>query len=435
MRLKRRLTSRHDDEHGAVAVLVAVMSLILFGVAALVVDLGLARDTRRQAQNAADSAALAAANSLYLAGLANPAAAVAAAKQYASRNFGTTDDDWAACADPTRPAGFAPVPGQTRCISFGGAPVMNEVRVVVPTRRVSTPLGRLMGVSGVDVGAVAQAGVASGGRAACGLCIIGAGEHDLQNGGVTVTGSNVHVNGTLTSNPQLDMTVTGGQIHLQGERPSQGRMTPEPYTRRPAIPDPLAFLALPTATAGLQPKSTSACSDSGGPGVYKSLQLTRACVLRPGLYVVTGSNHESGPTHVTANGVTLFFGCQDSAVSVPKLAQCGAGEQGGNLLLTGQATLAITAPVTGPTAGLAIAADRSNSATFGWRGNGATSSSGTVYLKSGTLDYRGNGLGAAMDALVVVGNMQLNGAPAGFNLVYSQGANVKVPAGALNLTR
>ncbi len=38
---------------------------MLFGMAALVVDLGIARDNRRQAQNTADSAALAAANALY----------------------------------------------------------------------------------------------------------------------------------------------------------------------------------------------------------------------------------------------------------------------------------------------------------------------------------------------------------------------------------
>ena len=53
------------DEHGAVAVMVSPASqCILFVAAALVVDLGLARDTKRQSQNAADAAALAAGNVL-----------------------------------------------------------------------------------------------------------------------------------------------------------------------------------------------------------------------------------------------------------------------------------------------------------------------------------------------------------------------------------
>jgi hypothetical protein len=157
-------------------------------------------------------------------------------------------------------------------------------------------------------------------------------------------------------------------------------------------------------------------------------------VLTPGLYVVTGTNHESGQVDVTANGVTFFFGCQDGSTSTPRLRTCASGESGGDLLLTGNATLTITAPTTGATAGLSMAADRNNTATIGWRGNGLGQSAGTIYLKSGTLDYRGNGTGAAMDALVVVGDMRFSGTPSGFNLVYNENTNVQLPAGSLNLT-
>jgi hypothetical protein len=435
VRLSKRLKSRARDESGAVAVLVAALSLVLFGIAALVVDLGLARDVRRQAQNAADSAALAAANNLYLNGVANPAAAVTAAKQYAAENFGTADADWAGCTDTARPAGFAPVSGQTPCISFKGAPGPKEVRVVVPTRKVRTPLGGILGVDNVNIAASAQAAVQPGGKAKCGLCVIGPGTHDVQNGQISVVGSSIHVNGTVDANPQHRMTAAGGQIYLEGTRPTQGSFSPEPYTNQPAILDPLAFYTLPPATTGLQAKTVSACSSAGGPGIYHSLQLTRDCVLAPGLYVVTGPNHESGQTEVTANGVTMFFGCQNGPSSNPSLRGCAPGEEGGDLLLTGQASLTITAPTTGSTKGLAIVADRNNTAEFGWRGNGTGQSSGTIYLKSGTLDYRGNGEGASMDALVVVGDLEFHGAPSSFSLVYNEHANVELPAGALNLTR
>ena len=96
------------SDHGAVAVVTAIMAVMLFVIAALVVDLGIARDSRRQAQNTADAAALAAANALY--GTTAPrlnqpgdfAAAIDAAKAYAAENYGTTDAEWSSCvaADP-----------------------------------------------------------------------------------------------------------------------------------------------------------------------------------------------------------------------------------------------------------------------------------------------------------------------------------------------
>jgi hypothetical protein len=197
----------------------------------------------------------------------------------------------------------------------------------------------------------------------------------------------------------------------------------------------LGFLTLPLVTTGLTPKTVSACSPGGGPGIYKSLDLSKDCTLTPGLYVVTGSNHDSGQTQVTANGVTLYFGCQDASSDLPKLRACTDGEEGGDLLLTGQATMDITAPTTGPAAGLAVVADRKSTATLGWRGNGAAQSTGTVYLKSGRLDYRGNGAGAAMDSLVVVGDMAFDGNPSQFDLVYTEARNVQLPAGALHLSQ
>ena len=86
--------------------LVAAMTVVIFGVAALVADLGQARVVRGEAQAASDSSALAAANALYLAGVPTPdfAGAVQAAKYYAADNYGVTEADWAGVH---RPAGAA----------------------------------------------------------------------------------------------------------------------------------------------------------------------------------------------------------------------------------------------------------------------------------------------------------------------------------------
>ena len=86
-----------------------------------------------------------------------------------------------------------------------------------------------------------------------------------------------------------------------------------------------------------------------------------------------------------------------------------SGENGGDLLMTGNATLRITAPTSGPTKGLAAVSDRNNTSEFGWRGNGTNTNTGTVYAKSGTFDYRGNGAGIFDDSLIVVGDLDFSG--------------------------
>src|SRR3954468_20995544 len=271
-------TRSRDNEHGAVAVLVGILSVVLFGLAALVVNLGLARDTRREAQNTADSAALAAANNLYLAGAADTTAAINAAKQYASDDYGTTSAEWSSCSDPDRPAGFATIAGQTACISFSGLPSPTEVRVVVPTRSVAPPFAGVFDILGghaanhVDVAAMAQARITPGGKSSCGLCVIGPGTHDIQNGNISVDGADVYINGTTDSGPNgAVIASSGGEIYLQGTKPSKGTFDPAPETNQPAIADPLSFLTLPPDMSGLSAKTASACGagSTHGPGIYK----------------------------------------------------------------------------------------------------------------------------------------------------------------------
>src|SRR5262245_13514063 len=125
-------------ESGAVAILVAVLSMALFAMAALVVDLGHARAVRAEMQSVADSSALAAANRLYLTGLtADTAAAVTAAQDYAASNYNIPAAAWTGCTDSQALA--VPAPG-TNCISFDSATAPTEVRVNVPPRTVATPI-------------------------------------------------------------------------------------------------------------------------------------------------------------------------------------------------------------------------------------------------------------------------------------------------------
>lgn len=155
------MRAHRRDARGATAVLVTVMSMVIFGLAAIVVDLGLARDTRRSAQNAADASALAAANELYKLNINVPniAQAVTAAKSYAQKNHNVPLSAWATCTDPAK---LPHQPGGTPCISFDSATTPNVVRVRIPTRTVKTGLGNALGVSEVPVNATSEATVERG---------------------------------------------------------------------------------------------------------------------------------------------------------------------------------------------------------------------------------------------------------------------------------
>jgi hypothetical protein len=85
--------------------------------------------------------------------------------------------------------------------------------------------------------------------------------------------------------------------------------------------------------------------------------------------------------------------------------------------------------------GLAAVSDRNNTSEFGWRGNGTNTNTGTVYAKSGTFDYRGNGAGIFDDSLIVVGDLDFSGNNGTLQSTYTQANNVVVTAPSMGLTQ
>ncbi len=152
----------HGGERGAIAVVVAMSTLFIFGLAAMVVDLSAARDLRRLAQNASDASALAGAQALYNTGSAPLFAdAIAAAKDYAAKNYDVPADAWSGCADSGKLAYTFPA-GGTNCISFDSSSNPTRVRVVVPVKDVRTPFATVLGVDDISISALAEAGTRPG---------------------------------------------------------------------------------------------------------------------------------------------------------------------------------------------------------------------------------------------------------------------------------
>jgi Flp pilus assembly protein TadG len=436
--LVRMMKRTHRDERGAVAVLVAAFAVMMFGFAALVVDLGAARDARRDSQNASDASALAAGNAMYVRGThtADVAAAVAAAKEYAAKNYRVPTSAWDACTDPEA---FVVPAGSTPCISF--RPTLTrpeEVRVRMPMETVRTPFAGALGIKSTEiaVSSFAQAELDLSGRSRCGLCILGSGTtHDLQNGDATVHGADIHFNGNVTISSN-GLVATDGAITVEGWAggPLNNYM-PDPSTGAPPIKDPLADVPMPPSFAGLTPKSNP-CAD--GPGFYGAQNLrNNTCNLTPGLYVIAGDSgttwdlagNES--TRLLGNGVTLYFTCGNSLV--PRA--CNPGESGANLDASGNGFLGITAPSSGPLQGFALIYDRNNNATLRLTGNGSQNASGTIYLPSGSVQMNGNGCSQHYYSLIVTKNLEMNGNPSCLQSTYAVGQNARVPPDDLHLTK
>ncbi len=115
----------HRDESGAVLILSAISLVVLLGISALVVDLGVTYSHRRTMQNAADSAALGGAQEL-----ANGTTATASAQamQLGGENFRNVTLNWNGCTD-TLPPGFTAYPG-SNCISYDTS--FERIRVRIP---------------------------------------------------------------------------------------------------------------------------------------------------------------------------------------------------------------------------------------------------------------------------------------------------------------
>ncbi len=98
--------------------------------------------------------------------------------------------------------------------------------------------------------------------------------------------------------------------------------------------------------------------------------------------------------------------------------------------MTGQSTLSITAPTTTVNQGipkLAILADRNYAGMLSFRGNPVGGITGTIYMRSGTLDIRGNGDTTTLTSLLVVKDVTFSGTNAVLAINYDGAANITIP--------
>jgi Putative Flp pilus-assembly TadE/G-like len=249
--------ARRDD--GAIAILVALLSVVLFGFGALVIDIGHAEQVRSQAQNTVDAASLAGVRAFANGGTTSEV--VDAVKTYVSENMGITN--WAGCTDPTPLTLPADTDITDTCISTLTSTVPGvtsyQVRVKLPVQHVPATFGGLFGVSSIAVSPIAQALSGQPLPPTCGPC-----------------------------DPVLDEST--GQPKPESPEPT--------FPLRSELPDPSLVAPDPDAVPPAPPVDTTNGNCPTGPGLYApdlfptgvNVAGGFSCTLKPGLYVFNDVN-------------------------------------------------------------------------------------------------------------------------------------------------
>jgi Flp pilus assembly protein TadG len=471
---------RRDDERGVIAVMFALLLVVMLGVMALVIDLGNARQERRAAQAGVDSAALAGGEAVESGmdrstGTIPWATVVTQIKNYAKANDNVPLSAWVGCADTYKLAYRPDTANNNSCISATASSFpapsassvgsnVNYLRVRLPSSTVKTYFAKAIGSGDLTVGASSTVkvvftvtasqttAVVAGGP--CALCILSPTGLTLdgQNGDVTITDGNVIVNSTsataasLNPNGHVKITTVGGAIGGPGScAPAacnnfSGSGFSPSWTQQGAVTDPLANVPQcgdgSPGTVNYCPTTTRSQGSNGStllPGVYST--ISNSHTLTPGVYVITNGITLNGNDLIQGDGVMLYFACSNYPSPCPpqgtvtSVARAGITATGnGALRLTGITQAQCTADANlCPYVGMLSFADRNNDATQTWRGNGtnengqASGISGTIYMKSGTMDLRGNGY--QMASQIVVSNFTMKGNPSTVTISYDISKN------------
>lgn len=441
--LRIRLARRRRNESGAIAIMVGMLAVVLFLLAGIVVDLGLARDTKRQSQNAADAAALAGANALYpddnaLCADHTPAPCLEqageAAVDYAERNF--ADIDWTKCPSP--PTNYKTPPGSPSCIAIEDKPKPKRVWAVIPPRVLKTSFGVLAGIETISISTDARASVGPEHNYECGLCVVGAGLHSPGNGDIHVSGASIMFNGSYdqgnnSPNGEVIALTSDQIISVEENKTGGGTFSPAPIVPGPHVEDPYADLKFPLdGTDKLDPTlKTKPCNEDGGqgPGIYGAVNLPGStCTLSPGLYVILGNWQFQNKTDLKGAGVTLYATCRTD--DTPRVCgTSGGGTEAGGKLSGKNGEMHFSGPTSGPLRGLAIVYDRLNTSELDLQGNGEAWINGTVYAVSAKTSFPGNSNFAINNGRVVVKSIYSNGNQASLtvNFVPAQ-TNIQEPA-------
>ncbi|MGZ4596377.1 MAG: pilus assembly protein TadG-related protein [Actinomycetes bacterium] len=332
------MTRSHQRDDGAIAILVAVLSVVLFGFGALVVDLGIARDSKQQAQDSADAASLAGAADLTKCTSRRCTAAVTAIKSSANENFrvnGAPPLDWARCQ--AAPATQYPQwtwrqrRSGTQCIAFGwprppgtvsGPPAV--VFVALPPRKSPSILGGIIGYKGLKISGSAVAGLVNNPVKGCALCVLDSLRPDGGSLQVLGGGSLYADNADVSAASLGTVSVTPASSGLYFTQPLPAAIgsvvfNPSPVVTGQSVSDPFAsgVGGGPAATNSAPGAGTDFVCDNETipPGTYGALSVPGGsiCQLATGVYEFNKDVTVAGQLLGTGSGVQATISLRSGA--------------------------------------------------------------------------------------------------------------------------
>ena len=442
-------------ERGQALALAAICLSVMLAAAGFTLDVGLGRIQQRDAQNAADAAALAGAQDL-----PGTPATPTQAEQTAAQNDATTY---------ASTNGFSAGSGITVTVNtppLTGAHTNDSTSIeVIITKQVPTLIARLFNKNSIAVTARSVA-TATPGVTKCVLCVLDPSASGALtasgNGTVTVAGGGVVVDsssstaGVLSGNSDISDTdaLLSTRIGVVGPGGNGGctqvsgnaQFNPGANCGINSVADPLSSVPVPdvlgpsNGSVSLSGNSTQTIN----PGIYSSLSVSANGVLtmNPGVYVLTGGSSAlslSGNAALTGSGVVIYFACSSYPTACNSSGQAGAG-----MSLSGNGAFHVAAPTSAtcqaqPSTcsyeGLSVFYDRKNTAALTLSGNGNDSWAGTIYAPSAPATLSGNGGTFQLNSFVVVDKVTLSGNGA-LNLSFSQNQNYQAGGapGAADLT-
>jgi Putative Flp pilus-assembly TadE/G-like len=167
-------------------------------------------------------------------------------------------------------------------------------------------------------------------------------------------------------------------------------------TRIAPVPDPYASASFPSFSGCSEKNFNATKTITINPGVYCggiAIHGNANVTLNPGIYYLDGGSLTvNGGATLTGTGVTLVFTKKN--------------ENGwATAAISGGATVNLTPPISGPTAGIVIFGDRGmpTDTTFKFTGGASQYLAGAVYLPSGAIDFSG-GAGANTSCTKIIGS-------------------------------
>ncbi len=383
------MSTKFPSERGQAIILIALSIIGLLGLTALAVDGGNAYSERRRAQNAADTTALDAAlamvrgQNLYTEGLAR-----AASNRYVDSDPSAASSTPEVNVEIYNPPISGPYTGNTEYV---------QARIIA---KVNTYFGRVIGIETVTnkVEAVARAKPPISTPMFNGNAIVSLSPEDCKavvyqgNANTNVTGGGIFVNSDCAdsaffnnssaaylSAPCLQsvggITYEPGAINIPSECIISG-VAPLPT---PIYPDPTC--------SGSATKDGNVLSPGTVPGDFPPSGVT---MLNPGIYCVGGDFRVNANDFLTGHEVVIRV-------------------DNGYVRWNGNATIDLSAPTSGPFAGLLLFLPEGNTNYVEINGNSGSEFTGTILAPSSDVSILGTGIATGLNSQIIGYTVDLTG--------------------------